>query len=64
MPFSLTDEIIDAIIQNERRHVCQSGKRRAAPPVLRAANAKPDWGQLPRCREEDSRYCPPGQDPD
>jgi hypothetical protein len=45
---SITDEIIDAIIQNEHRHVCRPGQ---PPRLVRAprnlASLKPDWSQLP-----------------
>lgn len=51
MPFSITDEIIDAIIQNEHRHVCRPRLRHPSPRALQAtgnrARLKPDWTQLP-----------------
>jgi len=49
MSFTITDEIIDAIIQNERRHVCRRPPRAAAVPrsPRSVARLKPDWSQLP-----------------
>jgi hypothetical protein len=51
MPFSFTDEIIDAIIQNEHRHVCGPRKLHPSPRTLQTtgnrARLKPDWAQLP-----------------
>ncbi|MDR3670883.1 MAG: hypothetical protein P4L36_08565 [Holophaga sp.] len=45
---SITDEIIDAIIQNENRHVCRPGRQRGpARAPQSTADLKPDWGQLP-----------------
>ena len=45
---SITDEIIDAIIQNEHRHVCRPGRRPGPDRAPRSrAELKPDWGQLP-----------------
>ena len=50
MQDSFTDEIIDAIIQNDRRHV---GRPRKPLPAWLPKDAwnlaalKPDWGQLP-----------------
>jgi hypothetical protein len=45
---SITDEIIDAIIQNENRHVCRQPRPVRAPQATRnRADLKPDWGQLP-----------------
>jgi hypothetical protein len=45
---SITEEIIDAIIQNEGRRV---GQPRKPFPVARAprnlADLKPEWGQVP-----------------
>ncbi len=53
----ITDEIIDAIIQNERRHLCRPP---AGLPYPRHPQAlgdrsllKPDWGQLPPDAAED-----------
>jgi hypothetical protein len=57
MSVSITDEIIDAIIQNERRHVGRPGQTPAsarAPQGPRSmACLKPDWGQLPPDSRED-----------
>jgi len=51
MPSSITDEIIDAIIQNEQRHGCRPRERHAsARPPQAAGNLaclKPEWSQLP-----------------
>ena len=51
MSCSITDEIIDAIIQNEQRHVCSPRERRAWARLPRAAGnlacLKPEWAQLP-----------------
>jgi hypothetical protein len=44
---TLTDEIIDAIIQNEKRHVCRRPQRAAGVPRAPIAWPKPDWSQLP-----------------
>jgi hypothetical protein len=48
---SITDEIIDAIIQNENRHVCRPGRlnrsARAPQAPSNMASLKPDWSQLP-----------------
>jgi hypothetical protein len=47
---SITDEIIDAIIQNERCHAGRSRKPQPSTPALRAsrnlADLKPDWSQF------------------
>ncbi len=57
MPHSITDEIIDAIIQNEQRHVCRPRERQAWPRTLQAAgnpaSARPEWSQLPPGWAED-----------
>jgi len=51
MPFSITDEIIDAIIKNEHRHVCRPCRPYPSPRALQTtgnrARLKPDWAQLP-----------------
>ena len=49
---SITDEIIDAIIQNEQRHVCRPARTRRPPAPRSMASLRPDWGQ------------PPPEDPD
>lgn len=51
MSCTITDEIIDAIIQNEKRHVCHPRELHAAArPSQVAGNLaclKPEWGQFP-----------------
>ena len=47
MSASITDEIIDAIIQNEHRHVCRPGNPQPARSSSNVAYLKPDWGQCP-----------------
>jgi hypothetical protein len=49
MSVTITDEIIDAIIQNEHRHVCRRPRRPAGVPRAPRSIAclKPDWSQLP-----------------
>ena len=51
MSCSITDEIIDAIIQNEQRHVCRPRERHAPVRLPQAAGnlacQKPEWSQLP-----------------
>ena len=51
MSVSITDEIIDAIIQNETRHGLRPGRQQRFAPAPRTsgnrAELKPDWGQLP-----------------
>jgi hypothetical protein len=65
MSVSITDEIIDAIIQNEGRHVCRPGQlprsARAPQGPRSMASLKPDWGQLPpgSPREEARPAVPP-----
>ena len=45
---SITDEIIDAIIQNENRHVCRPRQRRGPDRVPRStAGLRPDATSLP-----------------
>ena len=62
MPSQITDEIIDAIIQNEGRHLGRSGK--SHPPVRtllatrNLACLKPDWTQLPPGWAEEGRPDP------
>ena len=57
MPCSITDEIIDAIIQNEHRHVGRSRERFPSARTLQAAGnvacVKPEWSQLPPGWAED-----------
>jgi|GEM_PF-1881164 hypothetical protein len=50
MPCSITDEIIDAIIQNEQRHVCRPREwhpaARTRDSAAGAVRVKPEWSQL------------------
>jgi hypothetical protein len=71
MAIRITDEIIDAIIQNEHRHVCRLAAGRPFPRTPWApcnrADLRPDWIQLPPGVADDpaavepwprtSRYC-------
>ncbi len=53
MPFSFNDEIIDAIIQNEHRHVCHPGRHTAPTPAASGrARLTPEWRQLAAACEE------------
>ena len=55
MPFEVTNQIIDAILHNEGRHLGREPKlrrdvrtgARIAPTPGSMANLKPDWCQLP-----------------
>jgi len=57
MSCSITDEIIDAIIQNEQRHAGRARGRQAPARTPQAtgnlACLKPEWGQLPPGWAED-----------
>jgi hypothetical protein len=64
MTLQLLDEIIDAIIQNEGRHVDRSGTGPAGPGLPRWS-ARPDWMQEAPGEGRDAawpgqpRYAPP-----
>jgi len=62
MPFQLTDEIVDAILQNEGRHVRRAGKPRLPAGALlttrNLACLKPEWSQLPPGWTEEVRPVP------
>jgi len=62
MPSLITDEIIDAIIQNERRHVCRAvtphPSARALQETRNLALLRPDWTQLPPGWAEDAQPAP------
>jgi hypothetical protein len=64
MSCSITDEIIDAIIQNEQRHVCRPRGRHASVRLPQAAgnlaSLKPEWSQLPPGWAENAGRPDPG----
>jgi hypothetical protein len=63
MSVSITDEIIDAIIQNEGRHRCQAAKARPeVPGSRRMADLKPAWSQLPPGAMPDGAVAGPSPD--
>ena len=55
MPFEVTNQIIDAILHNEGRHLGREARprpeartgARIAPAPKSMANLKPDWCQVP-----------------
>jgi len=57
MPLEITDEIIDAIIQNEGRHLDRPRKPHASARAPQApknmAALKPAWAELPPGTAED-----------
>jgi hypothetical protein len=63
MSVSITDEIIDAIIQNEGRHPFRPAKPRSETlGPRRMADLKPAWSQLPPGAMPDGTVAGPSPD--